>query len=206
MLEDLAAIPATTAIVTMIGDREFQAADRTSRRILREASTVPPARKLFMRAGSDDHGFPTLSATLSSPASVKDGYDSAAIKLPPDPPVDPKAPRPPRPKWSADMVLSGEQTVLLQQLQRNGVDALDYMAFWRTFDMAAGAAFAGTDMATLRADPGFVDMGRWSDGWPVRRLAAETPRAEAPKPAAAAAPARNEAKLPVTRRRETRSR
>ena len=43
-----------------------------------------------MRAGSDDHGFPPLTATLASPGSPKADYDAAAIKLPPDPPRDPK--------------------------------------------------------------------------------------------------------------------
>ena len=31
---------------------------------------------------------------------------------------------------------------------------------------------------TLKADPRLVDMGTWSDGWPVRRLSAEHPKAE----------------------------
>lgn len=188
-LLDLATVDAGTAMVTMIGDREFQAADRTARRILRAASEVPLSRKLFMRAGSDDHGFPSLSATLASPAAGKDGYDAASIKVPPDPPVDPKAARSrTRPVWSADMVLTGEQTVLVGQLQRNALDALDYLAYWRTFDMAAQAAFTGQDMATLRANPALTDMGRWSDSWPVRRMSAETPKVETPAATAATAP------------------
>lgn len=207
-LENLAEIDPTTAIVTMNGDREFQAADRAARRILREASEVPVSRKLFMRTGSDDHGFPTLFATLASPAGAKDGYDSAAVKLPPDPPLDPKAPRPQRPRWSADMVLTGEQTVLVGQLGRNAVDTLDYLAFWRTFDAAFANALGKNEMAALRVDPTFLDMGRWSDGWPVRRLSAETPKATdttataTPAPADRAAP--TPTKPPATRRRDAR--
>jgi dienelactone hydrolase len=206
---DLSKVDPSVSVVTLVGDREFQASDRLSRRILRETENVPPSRKLFMRAASDDHGFPTMSATLASPASPKSDYDPAAIKLPPDPPVDPRAPRPQRPRWSADMVLSGEQQVLLQQLGRNGTDTLDYLAFWRSFDFLAEAAFSGLDMTSVRANPAFADMGRWSDGWPVKRLAVETPKADAaPRatsavtPAAAAPPS---AKNPVTRqRREAR--
>ena len=211
VLADLSRIDPDTAIVTMVGDREFQAAERLSRRILKEASGVPQTRKLFMRSASDDHGFPALSATLSSPASPMEGYDPAAIKVPPDPPADPKA-RPQRPKWNADMVLSGEQTVLLNQLQRNVTDTLDYLAYWKTFDMALATAFADGDMAALRADASFLDMGRWTDGWPVRRMTAEIPKAAeassggaAPAAAAAAAAAPViQSKLPVTRRTNAR--
>lgn len=202
-LADLAKVDPSTSIVTLIGDREFQAGDRASRRILREASEVPPQRKLFVRAVSDDHGFPALSATLASAGSPKDGYESAPIKVPPDPPVDPKAPRVQRPRWSADMVLTGEQTILVLQLGRNGIDTLDYLAYWKTFDMAADASFAGNDLASVKSDPAFLDMGRWSDGWPVRRLAAETPRPVDPNavPVARVAPAPT--KLPVTRQSST---
>lgn len=210
-LENLGEIDPSTSIVTMIGDREFQAADRASRRILREATGVPVAKKLFMRAGSDDHGFPTLSATLASPAGAKTGYDAAAITVPPNPPPDPKAPRPQPPRFTPDMVLTGEQTILLGQLQRNVTDALDYLAYWRIFDAAAAAAFGKTDMATLRVDPTFLDMGRWSDGWPVRRLSAETPKPVDPTatatttPAPDVKPAPTPAKPAPSPRRDTRS-
>jgi hypothetical protein len=80
------------------------------------------------------------------------------------------------------MSLTGEQTVLAGQLNAAATDALDYMAYWKALDMALQAAFSGKDAAALRDDPAFVDMGRWSDGWPVKRLAAETPRTEASPP------------------------
>lgn len=197
-LADLGQIDPATLVITEIGDREFQASDRAAKRILREATEVPPNRKLFVRALSDDHGFPAMSATLASPGSSKEGYDAASLKLPPDPPRDPKAKQPPRPKWSADMVLTGEQTVLVQQLGLNGTDTLDYLAFWKTFDMAAEYAFTGRDGQALRNEPSFSDMGRWSDGWPVKRLFAETPKSGetgSTPPAARAAPAPS--KMPV---------
>jgi acetyl esterase/lipase len=182
-LADLSQIDPATMLITIIGDREFRAADAAARRILRETTEVPPTRKIFMRALSDDHGFPALSATLASPGSVKDAYDGMKIKVQPDPPVDPKAPREAKPKWSADMVLSGEQSVLVSQLGSNATDSLDHMGYWKTFDMAAAAAFAGRDAQGLRNDPNLTDMGRWSDGWPVKRLgAADPPKAEPPAP------------------------
>jgi dienelactone hydrolase len=177
-LVDLSQIDPSTLLVTVIGDRDQRPSDQASRRLLKEASAVPPERKIFLRALSDGHGFPVLSATLASPAAQKDAFDAAQIKLPPDPPRDPKAPRPAAQKWSADMVLSGEQTVLVQQLANNGIDTLDYLAYWRSFDMAAATAFAGRDGQALQNDPAFTDMGRWSDGWPVKRLGIEVPRGE----------------------------
>lgn len=179
LLGDLSAIEPSTLLAAVIGDRDHVASDRVSRRILREASGVPAERKLLLRALSDDHGFPALSATLAAPGSSKEAYDSAKIKLQPDPPRDPKQARD-RPKWSPDMVLSGEQTVLVAQLGSNVTDTLDYLGFWKTVEMLAAAAFSGRDAQGVKTDPAFSDMGRWSDGWPVKRLAVETPRNNSP--------------------------
>lgn len=176
MLQDLSAIDAGTLLITMSGDRDYLPSDRASRRILQETTAIPASRKLFMRASSDDHGFPALTATLASPGSPKPDYDASAIKFAPDPPRDPKQKNTWR--WSADMALTGPQTILTQQLGNNGTDTLDYLAFWKTFDMAAEAAFAGRDATGLARDPKFVDMGSWSDGWPVRRLSAQIPKIE----------------------------
>ena len=38
-------------------------------------------RKLMIRALSDDHGFPALSATLASPGAPKEAYDGTKIKI-----------------------------------------------------------------------------------------------------------------------------
>jgi len=176
ILKDLSAIAPSTLLITMSGDRDYLPTDRAARRLLKEASAIPGNRKLFMRAGSDDHGFPTVTATLASPGAMKADYDSAAIKVPPDPPRDPKQKNTFR--WSADMSLSGEQTVLTAQMATNVTDSLDYYAYWKTFDMALAAAFSGADAATLKRDPKLIDMGVWSDGWPVRRLSADLPKGE----------------------------
>ncbi len=176
MLRDLSTIDPSTLLITMSGDRDYLPSDRASRLILKEASAIPVNRKLFMRASSDDHGYPAMTSTLASPGSPKSEYEAAAIKLPPDPPRDPKQKNTWR--WSADMSLTGPQTILTQQLGNNGTDTLDYLAFWKTFDMAAAAAFAGKDAASLARDPKFIDMGTWSDGWPVRRLSAQMPKVE----------------------------
>jgi dienelactone hydrolase len=185
VLADLGQIDPATLFITMSPDRDHLPADRTGRRLLKEAANVPLERKLFMRALSDGHGYPAFSATLASPGSFNEGYDGAKITVAPDPKGDPKAESLRRQKWSADMVLTGEQTVLVQQLANNATDPLDWFGYWKTIELTAGAAFAGKDGQALRNDPALTDMGRWSDGWPVKRLVAEAPR-----PESASAPAK----------------
>lgn len=177
-LQDLSKIDEATMLIAVSGDREYLAADRSGRQILKEAEAVPAARKIFMRVLSDDHGFPTLSATLASPGSINDAYDATKIKTAPDVPTDPRVVARKRQRWSADMVLSGEQTVIVNQLAQSVTDTLDYLGYWKTLDMALEAAFAGRDGNWLRTREGFQEMGRWSDGWPVRRLAADAPKQE----------------------------
>lgn len=201
VLRDLSRISPETLVITVIGDRDTRAADLAARRLLRETGGVPSERKLFLRALSDDHGFPALTATLASPAAVDAAYDGSSIKLPAEPPRDPKQAQPPF-KWSPDMALTGEQTTLVAQINNARADSLDYLAYWKTFDLAAAAAFAGKDASVLKSNPRFSDMERWEDGWPVKRLVVETPRLGAPIPAAApvATPAASRAKPANSRR------
>ncbi|MCJ2085594.1 alpha/beta hydrolase [Methylobacterium sp. E-005] len=185
-LGDISAIDPATMIIAMVGDKDTRAADLAAKRLLREASSVPMDRKLFVRILSDDHGFPALTATLAAPAGVDSAYDGSAIKPAPEPKDAPKDnPKPPPFRWSPDMALTGEQQTLVSQVNLARVDALDYLGFWKVFDLAASTAFAGSDAAALKNNPRLADMERWSDGWPVKRLVVETPR---PAPAAQAKP------------------
>jgi acetyl esterase/lipase len=162
-LKDLGLIPSDTLLLTLIGDREHIASDRTAKRFLREARQVLASHKLALRSASDDYGFPVLSATLASPASPKADYD--APKIAPVPPLSPL-----RQRWTAELSLTGEQTVLAAQIANNGTDTLDYHAYWKSFDLAFEAAMTQKDFSRLRTNPALTDMGRWSDGWPVKRL------------------------------------
>lgn len=199
VLRDLSRIAPETLVITVIGDRDARAADLAARRLLRETSGVSSERKLFLRALSDDHGFPALTATLASPASVDPAYDGGAIKVPPEPPRDPKQPAAPF-KWTPDMALTGEQSTLVSQINNARADSLDFLAYWKTFDLAAAAAFAGNDASTLKSNPRFSDMERWADGWPVKRLVVETPRATSAPVASSPAPAPVRAKPTSSRR------
>ncbi len=66
-------------------------------------------------------------------------------------PPEPKdAPKPPPFRWSAEMALTGEQQTLVSQINLARADALDYLGFWKTFDLAAAAAFSGGDARRSR--------------------------------------------------------
>lgn len=189
-MPDLSGIASSTLLVTMNGDQDHSPADRTSRRIFAESTGVPNGNKLFMRVFSDRHGYPLLSATLVSPGSNNAEYAADKIPLPPSSVVAEEEPAPvrkkgrgkqatkkmPKVKWMADMALTGPQATLTMQLGTNGIDSLDYRAYWKTLDLASEAAFNGRDALALKANPALVDMGAWSDGWPVRRLGAEIPK------------------------------
>lgn len=172
-------------LIAMSGDREHLATDRVVRLIITETTGIPARNKLFMRISSDSRGYPPLSATLVSPGSIDPAYDAAKIPLSAEAPaaavvasVGKPAVKtdPVRFKWSADMSLTGLQATLTTQLGTNVTDNLDYRGFWKTLDLAADAAFAGGNAVSLKANPAFVDMGVWSDGWPVRRLGADVPK------------------------------
>lgn len=189
-MPDLSHIDASTMLIMMNGDQDHVPGDRIAKRILQETTSVSSTRKLFMRVSSDRHGYPLLSATLVSPGSINPDYAAQKIPLPPsgmveEPPISGQGKgkrvqqaKKPKSKWSPDMALTGTQTTLTMQLSTNGVDNLDYRAFWKTLDMASEAAFVGKDTTDLKANPAFVDMGIWSDGWPVRRLGSEIPKGD----------------------------
>ena len=68
-------------------------------------------------------------------------YSVSEIGLPAEPVVEPvgkqgKRKRPPAPKRPAGAAVSGEQSMLVSQIKTNVTDALDYRAYWKTFDMA----------------------------------------------------------------------
>ncbi len=175
-LEDLERIAPATLIVTMVGDKDSRAAEAASRRLLREASAVPAERKLFVRALS------TITASRPDgdprrPGRHRCRLRCGAIKMPPEPK---DAPKPPPFRWSAEMALTGEQQTLVSQINLARADALDYLGFWKTFDLAAAAAFSGGDATALKANPRLADMERWSDGWPVKRLFVEIPKPTKP--------------------------
>ena len=176
LLRDLSTIAPSTLLITMSGDRDHLPSDRAARLLMQQASAVPSNRKLFMRAvfgrsrlSRHDRGagVPRLAEGRLRCHRHQAAAGSAA-----------------RSQAAQHLALERRHgahraaDLLTQALGNNGTDTLDYLAFWKTFDIASEAAFAGKDAAALLRDPKFVDMGTWSDGWPVRRLSAQMPKVE----------------------------
>ncbi len=193
-LADLSKLKPSTMLLVMNGDQEHAPADRTGRLIFTEASAIPNSNKLFMRVASDRHGYPTLSASLVSPGSSKAEYATDKIPLPPSAmPQDASKPAGKRNparnsaahKALGDAALTGSQHTLSAMLSGNLTDSVDYRGFWKTLDLAIETAAAGRDALALKGNPALADMGSWSDGWPVRRISAETPKDVVPEPVVA---------------------
>jgi acetyl esterase/lipase len=185
LLADLGQIDPATLFITMSPDRDHLPADRTGRRLLKEAANVPLERKLFMRALSDGHGYPPFSATLASPGSSNEAYDGAKITIAPDPKGDPKAESLRRQKWSADMVLTASRRSSCSNSPTTPPTPSTGSGTGRLSSSRPPLRSPGRTGRPLRNDPALTDMGRWSDGWPVKRLVAEAPR-----PESASAPAK----------------
>jgi acetyl esterase/lipase len=193
-LVDLATLDPKTLIVMITGERDNVAAEAGARAILRASSaSVPPERRLLARLPSDNHGQPALLAGHYSPVAPDDAFDLPKIDgaLDPPKPVIAAAKAAPRDKAARDQArldageqwrLANQENIELQMLAIQNVDAIDWYGLWKTFDIARETAFAGGDALTLRRDSRFPDMGLWSDGWPMRRINLESPKAEPHKP------------------------
>lgn len=178
---DLKGIAPETMIVTVAAENDNVAKDMDARRILRITESVPVARKMLIKMASDNHGQPTLYANMTAPMALNDAYDFDKIKnVDPVPEPEPVVVAGKRLKPKA--VAAPEVPVLPPSLEFTGtsVDGLDWFGFWKTFDMALAASFAGADTSRIKTDPAFSSMGLWSDGWPVKRMVYESAREHVP--------------------------
>jgi acetyl esterase/lipase len=69
-LADLRNVPATTLILTVVGDQDRLARDVDAKRIFEEATHVPRENKNFVTLVSDAHGKPALAASHLAPLSA----------------------------------------------------------------------------------------------------------------------------------------
>lgn len=156
-LAERLALPPDLLLVTMAGEDDKLVGELDARDIL-AAADLAPEQKLFLRVPSDNRGLPPLSANHVAPAAADASYSFSPGRR-----TRPLHETPAVIEAGRDKGPGGEDRT----------DALDYYAFWKTLDLLMEAAFAGSDLAELRADPRLTDMGQWSDGTPVRPLMAE---------------------------------
>jgi acetyl esterase/lipase len=76
-LDDVSSMPASTLLLTIVGDQDQVVKDIDAKRIINESVLVPAQNKNFVRMISDDHGEPALKATHFSPigSNARGGAD-----------------------------------------------------------------------------------------------------------------------------------
>lgn len=172
-LADLAKIDAATLLLVVTGEDDELVADKDARRIFNETTAVPAANKDWLELQTDEHGEPALEATHRAPAAPLPGYEPPQRK-------EPKGFLRKRIAKKAKARMAERGLDLNASSQEPAVtDALDYYGTWKLFDALCAAAFAGQHRDTaLGGGPAQLDMGKWSDGTPVKpmkRLSPATP-------------------------------
>lgn len=72
-LDDVSTMPASTLLLTVVGDRDTIAKDIDAKRIINETVAVPFENKNLVQVLSDDHGSPPLIASHFFPAAPAEG-------------------------------------------------------------------------------------------------------------------------------------
>jgi acetyl esterase/lipase len=184
-LDDVSAMPASTLLLVLIGDRDNIAKDRDAQRIFSGTVGVPSANKNLVEIFSDDHGSPALVANHffpAAPAADQQGSDRStdgsrlngslrerirqrfglgqANQGGDDPNTTGEADEEP-----------GYQMAGLGENHMHGINALDYYGTWKLFDALEDAAFYGKERDyALGNTPKQRYMGNWSDGVAVKEL------------------------------------
>lgn len=175
-LEDLSAVPGSTLLLAVAGDRDRLARDTDAKRVYYETTQVPPQNKNFVLVVSDAYGSPPLEAHHFAPLA-RGG--AAAPKL-----SESGRPSAQRERLMERRAARGDivDNTLLEPRDEDELpdveiapattpDALDFYAFWKLFDALTDAAFYGRNREyALGNTPQQRYMGAWSDGRPVREL------------------------------------
>jgi dienelactone hydrolase len=164
-LSDLSQTAAGTLLLVVTGEDDELVGDRDARRIYEETTAVPAAQKDLLELQSDDHGSPSLEATHRAPAAPLPGYEPPQRK-------EPKGFLRKRIAKKAKERMAERGLDLDASSKEPAVtDALDYYGTWKLFDALCTAAFAGKQRdVALGGGPAQLDMGRWSDGTPVKPM------------------------------------
>ena len=204
VIDDLAGLDPQTVVVMLVGDRDALAAEAGGREVIRATKGLAAERRLLIKVGSDNRGQPPLSAGHFVPMALDQAYDFAAIPGSFNQPKATAAVAPPKDKEAREAARLAaseawwtgyeENRLRVNYEQMTGADAMDWLAIWRPFDIARDIVFSGGDAKAIARNNSLYDMGLWSDGLPVKRLNAESPRADKDLPAAAPEAAPKQAK------------
>jgi len=197
-LANMSSLPPNMLLVTMAGSEDSEIGDRDARRIIGDSNVIKPDRKMMVVVRSDSHGSPALSADYLAPAGPDARLDSSqAREINDDSTVkgNSEEAKRLRDQIIARQMATQREAIMQQQTAGFGrnaesrraaraaqaelkapdfsdatVNALDWYGYWKTLDLVMDAAFSGKTIVDLAADPALTDMGRWSDGTPVKPL------------------------------------
>jgi acetyl esterase/lipase len=150
-LADLSRIPADALLLTVAGDLDRFVGDGDAKKIFAGATGVKKENRNMIIMRSDTHGSPGFFAGHLAPLCFDELTSGAAPAAPPG--------------RRAVTTLDGRSRPVLEM----SVDAVDYVALWRWCDALMHAAFTGEGKEQVLGDtPAQRDMGKWSDGVPVK--------------------------------------
>jgi pimeloyl-ACP methyl ester carboxylesterase len=149
-LGDLAGVAPDTLALVMAGEDDRHLPPAQPRAIYNALAAVPFGNRNFVLLRSDRHGTPPLVADHGAPLSER-------------PDIGPRLP--PAVAWLRTRAMAH------LGLRSGAADALDFYGHWKLLDALFEAALGGEDRDVALGDtPRQRDMGRWSDGTPVREL------------------------------------
>lgn len=132
---DLAEFPERTLLAVVAAEHDVVTGDGDARRIYREVTAVPPARKKFVLFRTDLRGKPRLWADHLAPTAAHADFDT------------------------------GDGPFRLIQMGGGTVNAIDREGFWKVADVTLDAGFSGRTLDDVLArGASFRRLGYWSDG------------------------------------------
>jgi pimeloyl-ACP methyl ester carboxylesterase len=140
LTSDYGDIPGDVLWLGVVGADDNFVGDDATVFLLDATSQIPSANKEMITVFSDDHGEPAIRAGHSAPLAPDAEFDSGQSGF-------------------ADSLDATDAYI----------DAIDYYGYWKWFEALTDAAFYGTNRKyALGNTPEQTDMGRWSDGTPIR--------------------------------------
>lgn len=163
-LDDLAALPSSTLLLALAGDRDRLVGDADAERVFRESTSIPAQNKDFVMLRSDEHGSPGLHADHLAPCCFDASIVSDEVR-----------------RQSAELLAGfrinrhdpGTNSFWAGLGARFlPTNTLDWLGCWRLGDALLGAAFEGRwhEMALGGGSSIQSSLGHWSDGTPVTPL------------------------------------
>jgi len=141
-------IPPSVLALIVVGEDDQFGESRKGDVMFRAMSRLPADHKRYVIMHSDDHGTPPLVADHSVPLSARDDYGTPL---------------------TARQVKRRAVVDAMTGMVEGVVDDFDYNGLWKLFDLLCEAAYSGQDITAVV--PGSTwDLGRWSDGTPVKPM------------------------------------